>query len=188
MIRAAASNFWDRGADGLYTMWLEWPLGETQHRILRELSEPDLLKETNKHYCIGRRSHYSELVGYKRPLPIELACSDIDTVNEIPFYLSDDFNSDLNKISEVILKIQISDLLKNDKLTIMLNGESLANQPLVRNFGNRINSYSGQWLEFTLDTVLPNKGHNILEIKLDARAKGISSSLLVEDVEVIVKY
>ena len=188
MIRAAASNFWDRGADGLYTMWLEWPLGETQHRILRELSEPNLLKETNKHYCIGRRSHYSELVGYKRPLPIELACSDIDTVNEIPFYLSDDFNADLNKISEVILKIQISDLLKNDKLTIMLNGESLANQPLVRNFGNRINSYSGQWLEFTLDTVLPNKGHNILEIKLDARAKGISSSLLVEDVEVIVKY
>ena len=79
-------------------------------------------------------------------------------------------------------------MLKNDKLTIMLNGESLANQPLVRNFGNRINSYSGQWLEFTLDTVLPNKGHNILEIKLDARAKGISSSLLVEDVEVIVKY
>ena len=92
------------------------------------------------------------------------------------------------KISEVILKIQISDLLKNDKLTIMLNGESLANQPLVRNFGNRINSYSGQWLEFTLDTVLPRKGHNILEIKLDARANRISSPLLVEDVEVIVKY
>ena len=47
MIRAAASNFWDRGADGMYTMWLEWPLDETQNRILKELSDPNLLKEAN---------------------------------------------------------------------------------------------------------------------------------------------
>ena len=94
----------------------------------------------------------------------------------------------MNKISEVILKIQISDLLKNDKLTIMLNGESLANQPVVRNFGNRINSYSGQWLEFTLETVLPRKGHNLLDIKLDSRANRMVSPLIVEDVEVIVQY
>ena len=188
MIRAAASNCWDRGADGMYTMWLEWPLGETQKGILRELSEPNLVKESNKHYCAGRRSHYSELVGYKRPLPLEIAYSDTDTIYGIPFYISDDFETNSDSISQVTLKIQISDLVLNDKLTITLNGESLADESLVRNFGNRINSYSGQWLEFTLETVLPRKGHNLLDIKLDSRANRMVSPLIVEDVEVIVQY
>ena len=188
MIRAAASNFWDRGADGMYTMWLEWPLDETQNRILKELSDPNLLKEANKHYCAGRRSHYSELVGYERPLPLEIAYSDTDTIHRIPFYVADDFETDSGRICQVTLKIQISDLVLNDKLTIRLNGKSLSTEPLLRDFGNRINAYSGQWLEFTLETVLPCKGHNLLDIKLDGRAERMVSPLIVEDVEVIVEY
>ena len=188
MMRAAAANFWDRGADGMYTMWLEWPLTETGSRILTELGDPDLVKEANKHYCAGRRSHYSEVVGYERPLPLEIGSSDTNTRHVISFYVADDFEAVSDRIRQVHLKINVSDLVLEDRLTIRLNGESLSNEPVRRNFGNRINAYSGQWLEFRLETIRPRKGHNLLEITLDGRAKRMTSSLRVEDVEVIVEY
>jgi hypothetical protein len=188
MMRAAAANFWDRGADGMYTMWLEWPLGDTERRILTELGDPDLVKEANKHYFAGRRSHYSEVVGYERPLPLEIDSSDTDTRHGISFYVADDFETNPNRIRQVHLKINISDLVSADRLTIRLNSESLSNEPVRRDFGNRINAYSGQWLEFRLETVRPRKGHNLLEITLDGRAERMISPLRVEDVELIVEY
>ena len=33
MMRAAAANYWHRGADGMYTQSLKWPLGDEQRRI-----------------------------------------------------------------------------------------------------------------------------------------------------------
>ena len=30
MMRAVAANYWTRGADGLYTWFLKWPLGDTE--------------------------------------------------------------------------------------------------------------------------------------------------------------
>ena len=188
MMRAAAANFWDRGADGMYTMWLEWPLGDTERRILTELGDPDLVKEANKHYFAGRRSHYSEVVGYERPLPLEIDSSDTDTRHGISFYVADDFETNPNRIRQVHLKINISDLVSADRLTIRLNGESLSNEPVRLDFGNRVNVYSGQWLEFRLETVRPRKGHNLLEITLDGRAERMISPLRVEDVELIVEY
>ena len=32
--RAAAANYWARGADGLYTWFMKWPLGDAQRRVL----------------------------------------------------------------------------------------------------------------------------------------------------------
>ena len=188
MMRAAAANFWDRGADGMYTWFLEWPLGDTERRILTELGDPDLVKEANKHYLAGRRSQYSEGVGYETPLPLEITSSDTDTRHGIPFYVADDFEAASDRIRQVHLKINVTGLVSADRLTIRLNGESLANEPLRRDFGSRINAYTGQWLEFRLETVRPRKGHNLLEIILNGRPERLISPLRVEDVEVIVEY
>ena len=189
MTRAAVSNFWDMGADGMYTYFLQWPINDAGRRILTEMGDPDLVKEANKHYLVGRISDFSKAVGYNTPtLPVEIAPPDAGKTFEFPFYVSDDIKGNAQRIREVQLKILIADLLANDRLTFRLNGTSLENETVRRDFGSFINAYWGQWLEFTLESVRPRKGQNILTITLDSRPKDMASPLVVEDVEIIVNY
>ena len=188
MMRAAAANYWDMGADGMYAWFLKWPLGDTERRILTEIGDPDLVKEGNKHYLVGRSSQSSEAVGYQTPLPLEIASSDTGTRHGIPFYVSDDIEAAFDRVRRVCLKVNIHDLVSADRITILLNGESLANETCRRDYGSEISAYSGQWLEFDLESVRPREGENLLEIALDRRPEGLVSPLVVEDVEVIVEY
>jgi len=187
MVRAAAANYWDMGADGMYTFSLKWPLDDTGRGILTEIGDPDLVKENDKHYLVGRRSDYSEAVGYETPLPLEIASSDTVTRHGIPFYVADDIETASDRIRKVCLKVNIRGLISADKITILLNGESLSSEVCRRDYGSE-NPYTGQWLEFDLEGIRPRKGQNLLEIALDKRPEGLVSPLVVEDVEVIVEY
>ena len=40
MMRAAAANYWERGADGMCTWFLRWPLGDAECSILTESATP----------------------------------------------------------------------------------------------------------------------------------------------------
>jgi len=188
MMRAAAANFWDKGADGMYTWFLKWPLGDTERRILTELGDPDLVKEGDKHYFMNRRTAGSDRLGYKALMPIEIEASDTATLHQVPFYVADDIEGASNRIRQVLLKIMVYDMVSEDRLTLLLNGASLAGETCLRDYGEPITPYNWMWLEFHLEKVRPRKGYNILEIKLDGRAEGLISPLRIEDVEVIVKY
>jgi hypothetical protein len=72
-------------------------------------------------------------------------------------------------------------------LTILLNGESLAGETCLRNFG-RLDSARDQWLEFHLESVRPRRGENVLEISLDSRPEGLVGGVVIEQVEVYVEY
>ena len=189
MMRAAAANNWQRGADGMYTWGMRWPLGDSERRILSELGDPDLAKEGDKHYIVSRAVDGTEAVGYKTPpLPIDIASSDTGTRHQIPFYISDDVQGDASRVRRVLLRINIRDLVSADRLTVLLNGESLSQETCLRQTGEPIAPYMGQWLEFHLENVRPRQGENLLEVSLDRRADGLMSPLQVEDVEVIVEY
>ena len=188
MMRAAAANYWDMGADGMYTYFMKWPLGDAARRVLTELGDADMVKEGDKHYLVGRSSHASEEVGYDTPLPVEIASTDTGTRHRVPFYVSDDVQGAAERIRRITLKVGITDLVSADRLTIMLNGRSIADEICRRYYGSEINAYFGQWLEFQLEGVRPRKGENLLEIVLDRRPEGLVSPLKVEDVEVVVEY
>jgi hypothetical protein len=188
MMRAAMANYWDRGADGMYTWFLQWPLGDRERRILTELGDPDLVKEGDKHYLVGRNSKYSEAVGYEMPLPIEVPSMEMGTRYGVPFYLGDDTAAAASRVGRVRLKINIRDLVSADQLTFLLNGQPLSGETCLRSSASDIAPYEGQWLDFHLETVRPRKGKNLLEIVLDKRPEGLVSPLVVEDVEVIVEY
>ena len=186
MMRAAAANYWDMGVDGMYTYFLKWPIDDAGRTILTEMGDPELVKGKAKHYLIGQRSDVTDTLGYSLPLPIEIAPADAGTAHEIEMVIADDIEGSENRIREVRLKMLIVDLLADDRLTIRLNGESLENEPCRRGYGSPINAYWGQWIEFVLEGVRPRKGSNVLSITLEARAEGMTSSLVVEDVELIV--
>ena len=125
MMRAAVSNYWDMGVDGMYTYFLKWPIDDAGRTILTEMGDPGLVKDKTKHYLVRRRTDTSDTVGYDLPLPVEIAHDDTGTSHEMDFYVSDDVEGDADRIREVRLKILIADLLAYDRLTIRLNGESL---------------------------------------------------------------
>ncbi len=188
MMRAAVSNYWDQGADGMYTWFLKWPLGDTERRILSELGDPDLVQEASKHYRVNRSLEAAERVGYQTTLPLEIPVSEQGKHYAIAFTLADDIEGAADRIRQVRLKINIADLVLADQLTVLLNGQSLAEETCLRSYGLHIAPYVGQWLEFELKKVRPRRGQNRLEIVLNRRAEGLVSPLRVEDVEIIVEY
>ena len=188
MMRAAAANYWERGADGMYAWFLRWPLGDAERNILTGLGDPELAKEGDKHYVLARKNAGSEKMGYDTPLPVEIASSDTGTRHGISFYIADDIEGAADRIRQIKLRINILDLVSADRLTILLNGDSLSGETCMRSYGKDIAPYRGQWLEFHLQSVRPKKGKNLLEVTLDGRAEGLVSPLSVDEVEIIVEY
>ncbi len=120
-------------------------------------------------------------------LAAEIAASDRST-HKIAFRIADDIEGIAERIRQVRLRINVTDLVWADQLRILLNGQSLAEETCLRDYGSPIAPYNGQWLEFHLRKVRPRRGQNRLEFILDGRAEGLVSPLKVEDVEVIVEY
>ena len=93
-----------------------------------------------------------------------------------------------DRVQQVTLRLFINDVVSEDKFTFTLNGTSLAGESLRRYSDEDRAPYWGQWLEFDLKQVHPQKGWNTLTVVLDGRPTDLISSLVVEDVELIIKY
>ena len=183
MMRAASANFWQAGVDGLYTWFMPWPLGEKERLTLTEMGDWDHVKEADKHYFLLRRREGSGGFDYGAHLPGEIpkageAC-------EIPFTVADDPANP--RISRMMLKLDVTNLLTPDRLEIRLNGESLASERLRRRI-RPVETYTGQRLEIDLVRVRPRTGANKLEISLAERPAGFEGGIVVEEVELLVQY
>ena len=183
-LRAAATSLLDRGCDGLYAWFMRWPLEDQERSALSELGDRDLMKEKDKHYVLARRSADVENQ-YPVALPVEIAVDD-RAQHTIPFYLADDVQE--GRVSQVLLRIKIVDLVSDDRLAIALNGQSLQEEICRREYGYKVAPYQSMWLVFDLQQVRPQQGANRLEIALVGRPDDLVSPLRVTDVEVEVKY
>ena len=188
VMRAAAASYWDRGVDGLYTWFMQWPLDSDERRILTEIGDPDLIREGDKRYVLPRRSEESTQLGYDATLPVEIPGPDPGKRYPVPFYVADDVEGSVERIRQVRLRIQIDNLVSADRLTVLLNGESLAGESCQRDFRGQRGVYRGQWLEFLLRAVRPRRGWNTLEVSLDGRPDRLVGGVSVENVEVVVEY
>ena len=187
-VRAASANYWRRGVDGLYAWFMQWPLGDTERRILTEIGDPELIGEADKHYVLHGSSERSSEMGYPAGLPLKIPGPEPGKRYPIPFSISDDVEGKAERIRKVVLKLHIDNLLTSDRLTVLLNGQSLAEEICLRNYADNIVPYQGQWLEFHLRKVRPRKGENLLEISLDERPPHMGVGISVEWVEVRVDY
>ena len=189
-MRAAVANQWHKGVDGLYTWFMDWPLGDLQRSMLGEMGDPDLMARKDKQYVLVRTPEDDHLQ-YRSPLPLAIAADDVGTRHPIPFHIADDIEGARDHIGEVRLKITIADLVSADRLTFLLNGESLHNEVCQRAFGDPINRYAAQALDFDLRSVRPRQGDNLLEVALEGRpggTDGLVSPLVIRAMEVTVRY
>jgi len=188
MIRAASGNYWDKGVDGLYAWFMRWPLGDAQRRALAEIGDPELIKEQSKHYFLRIGSKQATELGYDAALPVAIPSADPNKRYQIGFYIADDIEELSARIRRVRLRIEMDNLVSADRLTILLNGKSLAGETCLREFGDYIAPYKSERLEFHLREVRPRKGKNILEISLDGRPSGLVGGVSVVGVEILVEY
>lgn len=196
-MRAAAANFLAKGADGLYTWFLNWPLGHTERGILTEIADPQLMKQADKHYLLPRRDATAASWGYDATLALEIPGVDLEKRYSIPIFIADDVQTMAERIRKVTLRIRIGNTVSADEFTILLNGESLADQPWRRNSGayiripvspHRIEHYSALWLEIDLDSIRPKQGDNAIEISLDNRPPKLGGGVTIDDLEINIEY
>ena len=188
MRRAAVAAFREQGADGMYTWFLPWPFGDAERRVLSEMADPDLIVEADKHYVVSRRSDFSERAGLATQLPVTIEASDTGTRHSFRLFCADDLQGKADRIKQVRLKVYIGDIVSEDKVRLLLNGESLESETCLRHFPKGLPPYHGQWLDFDLRHVRPTKGWNTLDIVLDGRPADLISPLVVHDIEFIVEY
>ena len=186
MMRAAAANFWERGVDGLYSWFLPWPLGDAERRTLTELSDPELIKEADKHYFLRRQSDATSGHDYEAFLPVEIPSADAARRYQILFSIADDTQND--RIQSIRLRLGVTNLVTADTFEVRLNGQSLAEERCTRTTIRSRDPYAGQWLEFLLERVRPQKGTNVLAVALKERPAGFVGGVTVEDVEILVEY
>ncbi len=187
-MRAAAMNMWDRGADGLYTYFADWPHGDGVRRYLTDIGDPDLMVEKTKHYFLAERKDEATAMEYDQPVPVAIPCADPDKKYDVPFYVSDDIEGKAERIKSVTLRMKVDNLMTHDTFSVRINGKSLADEAMSRDYGHPFGPYAAQQLEFYLQGVRPTKGWNTMNFSLDARPENMVGGVTVHDVEIIVKY
>ena len=95
-----------------------------------------------------------------------------------------------DRVSSAVLSVKVMNLIMEDKLTLMLNGESINDEPVTREFAHNTPHIAprGLDLQFHLREVLPRKGWNTLEISLDERPDLMVGGITVDQVELRVTY
>ena len=188
IMRATAANFWDYGADGLYTWFLHWPLEDAERRTLAELGDPELIKERDKRYVLRRRGEAAAELGYDAAIPLEIPSADPSRRYAIPFYIADDIQGASDRVRRIRLWVSFANLASGDRLTVLLNGQSLADETCLRDFGRDAGPAALYSLEFHLRRVRPHRGRNVLEVSLDGRPDELIGGVTVQDVEITVEY
>ena len=200
MIRAAATNYWAQGVDGLYLAhWFgNWPYGADFYEKLRELLYPEVMAPRDKIYHVptvtGRYPDLPTELGMEMQLPVNLERGEKAKIN-IP--ISDDLKrwGKVDRVHEVLLRIRVMGNTERDRLCFVLNGCQLPDRllrkinELYRMSAPRYRTGSGYWYVFNLDTKhWPQQGDNLLEIELLRRDAQALPDVFVRDVELDIKY
>ena len=186
--RGVVANHWARGVDGIYAWFMRWPLGDSQHHILTELGDADLITEESKRYVQRHRSEQAAELGYDATLPLEIPEAAPGRRYSIPFSIADDIAAKSKRIRQVVLQLVIKNLVSADRLEVFLNGESISGETCLREFSWHVAPYEGQKLEFHLERVQPIKGRNLLEVSLEGRPEGLTGGITIEQCELLVEY
>ena len=201
MIRAAATNYWAQGVDGLNLVhWAgNWPYGPSFYEQLRELPHPDVMAVKDKIYAIPTPSGRSAAQPKTEPglvmqLPAPLSLEQ-PVALELP--ISDDLPrwGAAGRVHEVILRIRLMRATDRDRLSFKLNGDELPAH-ITRKIDHiyqmtapRYRSHSSYWFVFRLDEAhWPAQGTNVVEVTLHERDPEATPLIYVRDVELEVRY
>ncbi len=198
MYRAAAANFVAMGVDGLYLSDLGWPLGLEEYQVLRELGDPEIYARKAKHYLLPVRAADESPSAAACDLPADLVEGEMVRV---AFTVSDDLRAAevAGELAGVELGIRVVQFCPEDELDFTFNGHVVEPARTSHFYGglvsygaargglpNRINTH--HWFHFDLPGGIVLEGENVLEVTAKSIFAGLSSTRVLQSVELMVRY
>lgn len=177
-LRAGAVSFWDRGADGIYMLFLKWPHGPEQRTIFTEAHDPDLLRSKSKSYVVRRHADLSAQFGYESQLKATL--EEGGGAQTVRLYIADDPQD-----TAATLRLRLIWSTTLDALTLHVNGKSLSLDSARR---TQLDAYLAAWLELGVPSDTLVHGWNEISLSLDARPTGLGAPVVWEGCEIVIEH
>jgi hypothetical protein len=176
-LRAGAASYWDRGADGIYMLFLKWPHGEAERTALTQVQDPDLLKRKPKHYVHRRHRDESAKLGYESTL---LAHIEEGGSHSLKIYVADDVSN-----IEATLRLRMIWSTTLDEVTVSVNGVAISLESAVR---NELDAYVAAWLEIPVPDGVLVHGWNEVSLALNARPATLDLPIAWESAELVILH
>jgi hypothetical protein len=198
MFRAAATNYYAMGADGMYLSDLPWPHTGREYQILREMGDPDIFARKAKHYFIAREEAKPEPFAAERCLPVNL-------VQGVPARVSLLVGDGLEtarhdgELDGVTLGVRVVQYCPEDRLSFQFNGEVIS-PARVSHFYGGIAAYSAArgglperidthyWFSFDLPLGLMLEGQNELVVTLERHFELLQAVRVLHQAELCIAY
>jgi hypothetical protein len=205
MYRAAASNYYAMGVDGVYVFNLfcrGYPLADDAYVILRDLSCPEALQRRDKLFMATRDNWRDDT----DTLPVPLRGPDCPA--RIGIMVGDDLGMarERGTLRSAVLRLRLDRLAPEDRLEVALNGEplELSGASLDTRRGGRGRWHARQpasgyerdvlrgpwaWLNVRLGESLPRVGDNLVTVRsLSGAGEDRDFELTLTDVDLAVRY
>jgi len=191
-LRAAASNLWWAGADGIYLWNIQYipapgsrgygrPAAEQYTQHLPEMADPNKLKYLDKSFAVNRQvwDQYQR-ASAPAPLPALIGERAHDGANSIPVRIGDDIAAAHRngKLRDVVLRLETSGAVAGDRLGAKLNDASR----------KVIGSERDNYFEVALEPGAIRQGVNQLGLEIVRRDDSAGKPVSIEGVRVDVRY
>ncbi len=208
LVRGGAAAFYAAGADGIHvfnTHVMTYYLRQ-EMPFLRDIGDPRLLVGRPKRYVVTRTSNYDATAwfSYPKQLPAVLRPGPGATTFELR--VGDDLAAEarLGLRPHATLRLRLQNLTSGGSLDVRLNGSPLdpaaarsTFYPMGEAAALRQHPFLGDvhagidgpyhWLEYPLEgDRLPRRGANTIEVRLRSLAAGVTSEVILSDVEMTV--
>lgn len=199
VLRAAASNYWAQGIDGIYIAYWHgmWPYGDDYFAKLRELPHPDIMAPKTKFYFVPTAAERIEPETLEPGVVMQLPSSmEVNEPTSVQLRISDDIEkwSAASRIDEIILRVRVTNSTERDIYSVKLNGI-----PLPDSLRRTINTHYGKTSQYGKlrgyffvyhlnQQTWPVQGINEVEVTLEECDPQTDPERYVYDVELEVRY
>jgi len=190
-LRAAASNLWWAGADGIYLWNFHYisdgsigygrPSSKQYQKQLSEISDPARLKYLDKSFAVNHRVwEQYQRASAPVPLPLVVGRRAGDKRQTMPIRIGDDIPAAVQngKLRDVILKLKARGTIAGDVLTVRFNDATA-----------QVKVYDDKGLS---DVRLPpraiKRGVNQIELTIAGRGAGADKEIVINGARVDVRY
>ena len=188
----AAAAYFDKGADGIYLPWFNWPIEAADRQILSEIDDPDILAPKSKHYVVRSHDDGAAEHDYRAQLPLALINGTEPPGQTVTLFAATDQNA------EALLRLRLRFTTIHDSLVVALNGTALdlaASRREPHNYtptegslaGKGISSVAYTWLEIPVPAGCVRPGRNEVGVAVLRRPANLEGQIVLDRTELITR-
>lgn len=193
LARAAYSNYWDMGADGIYLFNFKTPPtgGDEYYRILRDSAAEHCLEYTDKVYAVTKAYYldYENTYTYVKSIPTVI---ESHSSRSFSIYMTENIKNQIEplKVDQAGFRIGFDKVVSSDIIDLWFNDVQLKNPKLVKTNPpkdiTRLNPKAAAcFLQYSIDDLnIIKDGENSVVVK----TKELPAALYITDINVGMFY